>query len=220
MPELAAGHLMPHHYKELVEGSGIAPEILDAAGVRTIPGREIHRAIGWAAKDWKFDSPGILFPFRDLTGTEVWCQVKPDFPRANEEGKTIKYESPKGKTARVFFPPGFVPTDPQPLIITEGAKKCLSARSHGFNCIALAGVWQFAMPRLRTDAGRTYGPHELLPDLAALDWSGRDVFIIFDSDAVTKDSVRRAQARLASMLRDEDAEVRVVRLPELDGARQ
>src|SRR5262249_48913964 len=78
----------------------------------------------------------------------------------------------------------------------------------GYCCIGLPGVW--AWQKRRDDRTK---PRELLPDLAALDWKDRKVYVVFDSDAAIKSDVRAAERCLAEGLATKGAIVKVVRLP-------
>ena len=68
-------------------------------------------------------------------------------------------------------------------MITEGEKKAAKADQEGFPCIGLVGVWGWQQARTRDnpDAAR-----ELIPDLAAVAWQGRTVFLVYDSDLADK----------------------------------
>jgi Domain of unknown function (DUF3854) len=58
------------------------------------------------------------------------------------------------------------------------------------------------------------GPRVLIDDLAAIPWTGRPVFICFDSDAADNPDVRKAERHLARELDKAGATVKVVRLPD------
>ena len=96
------------------------------------------------------------------------------------------------------------------VIITEGEKKTDCLTLHGFPTIGLAGVWSW---KDRRSEG-------MLPELEAINWKGRNAFIVFDSDVVTKDSVKRALKELSTVLTLKGANVRVTTLPcDLDGTK-
>ena len=60
----------------------------------------------------------------------------------------------------------------------------------------------------------------MIPDMVAIEWRNRKVFIGFDSDAVTKENVRSAEWHLSQILAGAGAIVRIIRLPaEPDGAK-
>ncbi|MFQ3588597.1 MAG: DUF3854 domain-containing protein, partial [Fimbriimonadaceae bacterium] len=79
--------------------------------------------------------------------------------------------------------------------------------SAGFACVALPGVWNWKR-RNEYEGSVTVGDLENVPI------KGRDVFLAFDSDAVGKPAVRKAEKRLAGFLRSKGATVRVVRIPD------
>jgi putative DNA primase/helicase len=59
-----------------------------------------------------------------------------------------------------------------------------------------------------------------LPELEKINWRSRNAFIVFDSDVVTKDSVKRALKELSTVLTLKGANVRVTTLPcDLDGTK-
>src|SRR5262249_16667194 len=126
-------------------------------------------------------------------------------------GKPIRYESPRDTPNRVYFPPGFSakwanPT--APLLITEGEKKSAKADQDGLLCLGLVGVWGWC--RKREDKSM---PRDLLPQLNALDWTGRTAFVVFDSDCSTNSSVKAAETALIAALRARGASAYAVRLP-------
>src|SRR5262249_13790793 len=72
--------------------------------------------------------------------------------------------------------------------------------------------WQ--QKREKDSAGRGIGERKLIPDLAAIPWQGRTVFICFDSDAATNNMVCSAERHLADALSRQGASGRIVRLPQ------
>jgi len=103
----------------------------------------------------------------------------------------------------------------RPLLITEGARKADSAVSAGLCCIALLGVWSWR-------GTNELGGKTVLSDwesvaLKGADGVGREVYIVFDSDILTKASVHAALVRLKSFLELRGAIVRVIRLPAGEG---
>jgi len=160
----------------------------------------------------------LAIPFFDAAGKALaYVRLKPDKPRtAKEDGKPIKYESPVGLPNHAYFPPATRPVLQDvsvPLLITEGEKKAAKSSQEGFACIGLTGVWSWQKKQAKDKDGKPQGERELIPDLAAVAWQGRPVFIVFDSDAVTNPSVRRAEWELAECLKRQGATVKVVRLP-------
>ena len=147
-----------------------------------------------------------------------WGCFKPDQPRKNKEGKTIKYEHPPSTPTRAFFldiPASvwelvcarynaakhgdnfweWVTHQNIPVIITEGAKKAASLLSLGFVAIGLPGI--FGGHRKDPD-----GRRHLIPEL---DWlKDREVIICFDQDPkpVTRRNVFIASSQLGKLLSD------------------
>ena len=94
-----------------------------------------------------------------------------------------------------------------PLFITEGARKADAAVSAGLCCVALLGVWNWR-------GTNEWGGKTALPDWEAIAFKdaaniGREVYITFDSDVMTKPSVCVALMRLKPFLESRGAVVRV-----------
>jgi putative DNA primase/helicase len=115
-----------------------------------------------------------------------------------------------------------------PIIICEGEKKALSlwrlateeSDPPAFVPIAVSGVWGWkgktgieAGPK--GDRETVKGP---IPDLGRVQWRGRTVSILFDSDRKSNPLIRSAERGLALELKSRGAPViRIVELPELSG---
>lgn len=150
----------------------------------------------------------LVYPFRDVNG-EVNCYAvsKPHKPRKLGD-KVIKYEQPAGEPARAYFPNDALPairSTTGPLLIVEGLKDSLCATQEGFAAIGLTGVWNW----------KVANSEELLPELTQIKWTGRTVYICFDYDpkVSTRHNVGHARRRLAEALKQQGADVRVMRLP-------
>ena len=197
--------LLPQHVAEL-QASGLSKATITACGFFSVKttdrlGKILNRKVSGQLV------PALAIPFRSPDGEWVdrYTRIKPDHPRSHDS-RVVKYESPTGASNHAYFPPGTIETLADPsidLIISEGEKKAAKADQDGFPCIGLVGVFGW---KLR-------GADRLIDDLEQVPWQGRKVFIAFDSDAATNDKVRRAERRLAALLADRGAEVRVVRIP-------
>lgn len=151
-----------------------------------------------------FQRDGQLLPF---------CRVRylgrlESAGRAFTAQKDVRYGQPKASGARAYLPP-IVPwaailDDPkEPILITEGEKKGLAAILAGLPTIGLGGVFNFM------------AEGELLPELAAIKWRERDVYICFDSDAALNPNILAAEARLVDELqRKRGARCYLVRIPQ------
>jgi RecA-family ATPase len=203
------------HRQELEQGSGIDPEVIAERAYFSIPAHlvEKHLTQAFAASQRR---AGLIIPLWDVTGNMVSFQLKPDEPRI-VNGKPVKYETAAKRPQCIDVHPRVRPnlTDPGiPLWITEGAKKADAAISHGVACIvSLQGVYGWR--------GRNAtGGKTALTDWEDIALDHRDVILAFDSDCMTKPSVRDALQRLTSFLTRRGAEVRYCLLPPLpDGSK-
>jgi hypothetical protein len=139
--------------------------------------------------------------------------IKPDHPRRDKKGRPIKYETRPRSRNRIHVPLRCRETinDPSVLLwITEGQKKGEKAAQEGLCCVAIPGVWNW-LSRISSDLSFP------LPDFELIEFRGREVRIVFDSDAATDPSVRLASRRLAEFLTKRGAKVYRVLLLEGSG---
>jgi hypothetical protein len=106
-----------------LRGSGLTDVTIAACCFRSYTDpAEVARLLGWKRPAAHLTPCwGVPFPDAD-GGRNGYVRFKPDRPRYDKE-KPVKYESPKGKGNRAFFPPHTLPVlaDPTaPLVITEG----------------------------------------------------------------------------------------------------
>lgn len=124
----------------------------------------------------------------------------------------LRYVQPPGTLAEVYLPPLLKGTswprimkDPSiPVCVTEGEMKAAKSCAEGIPCAGLGGVWMFKSGRMK---------HPLLPWFYSVEWKGRTVYLIYDSDASTNLDVHRAAAELAKHLTGLGAVPRVIFLP-------
>ncbi|MFL5242424.1 MAG: DUF3854 domain-containing protein [Gemmataceae bacterium] len=201
--------LLPQHLVDL-RRSGLTDETINGCRYSSL----IDPAIIAKHLNWKKPAdtlgPCLAFPFAELTGAvNGYARMKPDKPRVHN-GKPAKYESPKGGGNRAYFPLPALPmiqTPTAPLLITEGEKKSAAATQAGFPTIGLTGAWNWQKKR-----NSKKGRRELIKDLAAVDWKGRPVFIVFDSDITEKPDILWAEYYLAEALTAAGANVKAIRL--------
>lgn len=201
-------------HREELHASGLTDATIEAAGIRTVRDSEIAEILGWQPKDHAWNT-GWFVPFPGSNG-RVYGQIKLDWPRGDGNGRTLKYESPIRQQPRAYKPAGFAErfaTAPE-ILLTEGTKKTLRLWQAGHCAIGLTGVWNWQRKRLKSDSGKAYGRRHLIPDLADLDWHGKTVILIFDSDAASNPNVQAAEAKLAESLISCGAAVKVARLPQ------
>ncbi|MCA9942034.1 MAG: DUF3854 domain-containing protein [Anaerolineales bacterium] len=217
--------LQPQHLAMLRDESGISEQVIQARGYRSILDRDELRKLGFAPSQERV--PGLLLPLHTTDGQNSLNVYRPDKPRVVEERrkgklpdgtypqKVIKYELPKGTAVRLDCPPICQPqlADPSiPLFITEGQKKADALVSNGACAIALLGVWNFKGKNVM--GGTTF-----LADFDHIALNDREVFIVFDSDVMTKTAVRQALKRLTEHLQRKKATVVHIYLTAVDGAK-
>ena len=86
--------LADHHKKMLVDESGIARDVAEARGYRTIEKKVELKTLGFS--DSQRNTPGLLIPVYSPTGEIATYQFRPDQPRIGKNGKSVKYETPSG----------------------------------------------------------------------------------------------------------------------------
>jgi hypothetical protein len=186
------------HWHDLEE-SGLNDETIAASGIYAADEEEVEKLLKMPTL-----GGGMVIPYLNVKD-DIHVRVKLDNP-----GRGGSYRSPKGSGNRLYVPP-ILPPDvlsdaSRPLWITEGEKKALKGCQEGLACVALSGVscW-------RTRDGDMSVP---IPDFDLIEWNGRPVTIVFDSDAATNSQVAASEAELARELARRGAIVYSVRLPE------
>ncbi len=202
---LAALH--PAHLEDLHK-SGLTEATIQAAGLHSARPQDLPRLCGRRIPD---ETTGLVF---DYGGGFARLKVFP--PLHDGDGREVKYLQPPGSPVRAYVPSGVseILADPsRSLFIAEGEKKSLKLTQDGFAAVGLGGVWNFREKILPDDA--------LIPDLEAVTWAGRIVYLVPDSDAWMKEQVLLAVYRLARLLEARTATVLIVKLPvRPDGAKQ
>jgi len=202
--------LEPQHLADL-RRSGLSDETIERSGIYSCSAEEGTGIVGFPLK-----TSCLAFPYQDTDGdgTPPYIRIKPDTPHVIS-GKPAKYLTPKGAGNRLYIPPGVEANlrDPsRPLLITEGEKKALKATQEGLDCVGLSGVWSW---RGNLGNGKS-GP---IPDLDRVEWHGREVVILFDTDSPEKPEVRIAEKALALHLKRKGAMVKVIHLPGKPGVK-
>ena len=186
--------LAEQHEKMLLEESGISQDVVEARGYRTVETRSELKRLGFSER--QCNKPGLLIPVYSPTGDIATYQYRPDQPRIDKKGKSVKYETPSGSRMVLDVHPFArerLGNPAVPLFITEGIKKGDSLVSRSLCAVALLGVWAW---RGRNDDGGLTALAEW--DYVAL--NDREVYIVFDSDVMLKPQVHRAMVRLKAFL--------------------
>jgi hypothetical protein len=187
------------HHRDLLTTSCIAPNVIAARGYFSVTRKSEAQKLGFTAE--QSNVPALVLPVWSVQGTIALHQLRPDEPRRNREGKPIKYETPRGAHMAIDVPPAVHPYlgDPsKPLFITEGIRKTDALVSAGLYAIGLLGVYNW---RGRNDVGGLTA----LADWEAIALNGRLVYIVFDSDVMTKPQVYGALRRLKTFLEQRGA---------------
>src|ERR687898_148933 len=207
-PNAGIKTLSDAHRRMLYDESGIDPGVAAERGYCTARGRaEVPDTFkGYQRRR------GLVVPMYSPDGKTTGYQLRPDRPRKGGP----KYETPGGISPVVDVHPRMleeVRHGGGPLLITEGAKTGDAATSRGIPTAVLAGVWMWCVPKVK--------PYQLKPCFDYIRLEGREVFVAFDSDCMSKAGVQDALAALVAALRDRGAVVKVVYLPDAaDGSKQ
>lgn len=166
--------------------------------------------------------PAIVLPYFDVSGERRTYvdggNSLPVFriryldtpPRGFVERKAMRYWQPPRSPAAVYFPRNVEDTDwpaisadaQYEVMMTEGEFKAQICCQQGFPCLGIGGVWN-----IYTTQGA------LLPELDAIAWQGRTVYVVFDSDRASNPNVLHAERRLSKELAKRGAFVHVVQVP-------
>lgn len=202
-----------------LNASAVSQDVQVERGYRTIAGLDDWQALGRTPISKQFAHIGLAFPVYRLGNSQphTWI-LRPDHPRSIN-GKTIKYEWPKGVPPCFDVLPRYraALANPQvPLWFTEGAKKAdglASAFDEAIVPVNINGVWGFRGQN--ADGGRV-----VLPDVDEVAWNGRKVILAFDSDVARNGKVAAALRRLATLLLARGVtEVQMLLLPQIGDAK-
>jgi hypothetical protein len=178
----------------LIDESGIAPEVIEARGYRTVEKKVGVKRLGFS--EAQCNVPGLLIPVWSPSRGISLYQYRPDEPRI-KDGKAVKYETPPN-TRMMFdvhpFSRGMLGDPSVPLLITEGIKKGDALVSQGLCAVALLGVWNF---RGKNEKGGLTA----LAEWESIALNGeRPVSIVYDSDVMRNPAVYKALVRLKALL--------------------
>ena len=197
--------ILSHHLADL-QRSGLNDDTIKAAGIYS---ETDHLKLAGILNRKKWDrkqGAALVFPFFDEAGAIVLQRVKPDNPPTRDGKVAGKYLSPTDTPIRVYVPRtlnGDLQDTGKSLLVTEGEKKTLAGVQAGLATIGLTGV----------DCWHRRKSSALLPDLERIAWTGRKVYIAFDSDAATNANVKENENLLADVLKKRGAVVKVLHFP-------
>jgi hypothetical protein len=219
-PQTGECQVSAEHLKQLRDGSGLSPEVIQERGYRTVTRRAELRDYGFSTAQCRA-APGLLIPQCGTDGGNGLYLFRPDTPRVlydrhRDKSRIVKYEMPAGAGVRLDCPPRCreALADPSvPLWITEGSKKADAGASNGLCVISLSGVWGFK-------GKNALGGVTILSDWDHVALKGRTVRIVFDSDVTAKPEVKQALERLTEFLQRKGTRVDVVYLPPGEGGQK
>lgn len=193
----------PSHYRKLT-GSGLILDTIKRSRAYTERSTGRLRVL---LNGIQAVAPALILPFFGRDGK------RPGYSVARMFRGPVKYWMPKGVGNQGYFPPfpcvrEAVNNPGRMVVITEGVLKALASCQAGVPCIGLMGMWNWSVKR-KDDSE----PRQLIPDLDGIDWEGRVVLIIPDSDPLRNPSVHHGAVELARLLTERGADVRLPRLP-------
>ncbi|OPY65974.1 MAG: hypothetical protein A4E63_02722 [Syntrophorhabdus sp. PtaU1.Bin050] len=204
-----------------VQRSGLSPETLERAQVKLFKGGTelLKKRLRFAHVDGNPLLRAhrlIEFPHLDGKGNVTRYEYKP-FPSLHfkNEKEPRRYLQGKGDEPTPYIVPDVWAAKDKgnkPLWITEGVKKTLKLVQHGRLSVGLSGVWNFRSGKDRHDQDNK----QLWRELEGFRWTGRTVYIGFDSDLWTNPQVRFALYELAFTLYQRGA---LLRFPVWHGAK-
>ncbi|MEL6579506.1 MAG: plasmid replication protein, CyRepA1 family [Cyanobacteria bacterium J06621_12] len=130
---------------------------------------------------------------------------------ADRAGVKVESEAINRKSADLGFWQWIIDNPQVPLCITEGAKKAGALLSAGYSAVALPGINNgYRTPK--DDQGKRIGKSHLIPQLAKLAVSGREIYLVFDQDTKPKTvkAVNAAIKKTGYLLQKAGCKVKVV----------
>src|SRR5918998_1946381 len=92
-----------YHRTMLIEESGISPTVVAQRGYYTAKTKAELARLGFSKPQRR--EPALVVPMYSPAGELVTHQIRPDAPRENGEGKTIRYETPVGSSIHLDVHP-------------------------------------------------------------------------------------------------------------------
>ena len=164
--------------------------------------------VGWADKSGvrvDLADGGLVFSYFDHKGKQSgfyrWRQFE-TLPKFLQEPDTgVCAYMPPVKNHKLSM--SEILADPeQPLIIAEGETRALALNAVGLPTIAIGGI-------------NSYGKDgQLCPDLAKINWQGRDVTYTFDSDVSRRPELQTSVLKLAGLLADLGVSMKLLPIPD------
>jgi len=194
---------------------------------------EIRRVTDAEARQHGFthtgDLSGLVFIYRDpRTDHKVTSRLRRDHPEIENGREKNKYIAPYGDRRHLFFPRHALPlleNKNVPVVLVEAEKSALAmlewSKRTGWEIlpVAMGGCWGWRGRDGKAELpdGHTADEVGPLPDLLMVA-TGREVYVLLDSNVTSNSDVRLAERCLLKELRKlEGTTARVLRLPIKDG---
>jgi hypothetical protein len=217
---------------EKLSRSGISPELAEA--------NHLFRVASWEAKELvgirgDGDFSGIVFPYQDIRGNQnIRYSLRLDRPPMERKSDGTMKEAGKYRrepgTNHIFLPwsehPGDLRSTERPLVIVEGEKKSIALQGYAHQAgathmvVAIPGVWNWRgrIGKTFDQDGTAIDVKGAIPDFNEIEFFGREVIILFDSNVRSNPEVLRARAALSRYLHNErKANVFWAEVPDLPG---
>ena len=186
----------------------LVSSLAESGEISTLSPSEVRDYLGRT----DLDSSGLLFKYPGNGAATIRLDTPPV-----KNGKPQKYLRRAGEPNHLFNP-GVDLFQASELWIVEGEAKALCGHAQGLPIVALSGIynWRTAGPEaeLLAEGEKLKDEEALLPELAQVNWSGKEVTLLYDSDITTGHKAYDAFPRLAEQLYRLGAEkVRILSLP-------
>ncbi|MCJ7444790.1 MAG: DUF3854 domain-containing protein, partial [Methanotrichaceae archaeon] len=97
------------------------------------------------------------------------------------DGKPLRYIKERG-ASNALYNPGIDTAQSPQIWITEGELKAMCAYDHGLPFLGISGVWCW---KITDDDGESLPDDQgLLPELAKINWTDKEVVLLYDSDII------------------------------------
>jgi hypothetical protein len=90
--------LLPLH-QGLLDASTISPEVIAERGYRSVTEKSALTHLGFREYQWVV--PGLLVPLHGVDGQQWGFEYKADRARTSGDGKSVKYDKPRGQANRL-----------------------------------------------------------------------------------------------------------------------
>src|SRR5207247_1599205 len=131
-PATPPGRLLPEHERLIFDVSAIAPEIAKERGYWSATTQAAMARAGFAQSQRL--PPALMIPLHNAAGRQAGYMARPDHPRSDSKGRSLKYEKPSRSANLIDVPPScreHLGDPSKPLFITEAPRKADALASVG-----------------------------------------------------------------------------------------